>query len=127
MNYLGLDYGQKHIGVAIAAGPLAEPLTTISTKNALQLIKELVAKHSIEAIIIGRPDKVLKFEFEAFINSFKIYNLKFKIVDETLSSHDARQSLLHTSQKRRRLAEHSASAAIILQDWLDNHPPYSVK
>ena len=121
MNYLGLDYGQKHIGVALATGPLAEPLTTIPTQNALQLIKELVDKHHIDEIIIGQPDQVLKLDFEKFLNSLQISNFKFQIVDETLSSHDARQFLLHTSQKKRRLGEHSASAAIILQSWPDSH------
>ena len=120
MNYLGLDYGQKHIGVALATGPLAEPLTTIPTETALQLIKELVDKHHIDEIIIGQPDQVLKLDFEKFLNSLQISNFKFQIVDETLSSHDARQSLLHTTQKKRRLSEHSASAAVILQNWLDS-------
>lgn len=123
MNYLGLDYGLKHIGVALAIGPLAEPLTTMSTKEALQLIKFLATKHRIDQIIIGRPDNSLKLEFENFVNSLKIKNLKLKlkIVDETLSSHSARQALLHTTQKRRRLGEHAAAASIILQSWLDSH------
>lgn len=113
MNYLGLDYGQKHIGVAVATGPLAEPLTTIPTQNALQLIKELVAKHSIEAIIIGSYD-------EPFKKTLDHLRIPIYEVDETLSSHDARQFLLHVTQKKRRLAEHSASAALILQSWLDS-------
>ena len=121
MNYLGFDYGQKHIGVAIATGPLAEPLTTIPTKSALQLIKELIKKHDIKTLIIGQPDNSLKLGFENLINSLRLENWDLVIVDETLSSHDARQSLLHTSQSRRRVGEHSASAAIILQSWLDSH------
>lgn len=115
MNYLGLDYGQKHIGVAIATGPLAEPLTTIPTQNALQLIKELIKKYYIEAIIIGTHDASMH-------DTLKQLRLPVYEVNETLSSHDARQSLLHTSQKRRRIGEHSASAAIILQSWLDQLP-----
>ncbi|TSC87647.1 MAG: hypothetical protein G01um101416_412 [Microgenomates group bacterium Gr01-1014_16] len=134
MNYLGLDYGQKHIGVALATGSLAEPLTTLPTKTALQLIKELVNKYSIDELIIGQPDVSLKLEFEKFLNSLKIacpersrrVNFKFQIVDETLSSHDARHSLLHTTQKKRRLSEHSASAAVILQNWLDSNLSLSV-
>lgn len=114
MNYLGLDYGQKNIGVALATGPLAEPLTTIPTKSALQLIKELIEKHHIETLVIG-------MHHASMDNTFEQLGLPVYYQDETLSSHDARESLFHTTQKRRRAGEHAASAAIILQSWLDSH------
>ncbi len=112
MNYLGIDYGATKIGVAIAAGPLAEPLTTVKTAKALQSIKQLIFKHDINAVIIGDCPEI-------FLDKLSDLTLVHRI-DETLSSHDARQSLLHTSQKKRRISEHSAAAAIILQSWLDS-------
>jgi len=121
MNYLGLDYGLTHLGVAFADGPLASPLTTIPTTQAQKLLPVLIDTHKIDEIIIGRPDKSLKFEFENFLHYLEIRNLKLEIVDESLSSHDARQKLLHTTQTRRRTKEHSAAAAIILQSWLDTN------
>jgi len=75
MNCLGLDYGLKHVGVALATGPLAEPLTTLPTKSAVQLIKQLVDDNSIRTIIIGRPDKKLKKDFEEFIKALDIKHL----------------------------------------------------
>lgn len=122
MNYLGLDYGLKHLGIAMAIGPLAEPVASVSTAKALHLIKEIADKNNISEIIIGQPDQTLKVEFEKFINSLKITNLKLIICDETLSSHDARQALLHTTQSKRKKIEHSVSAAIILQSYLDSYP-----
>ncbi len=113
MNYLGLDYGASKIGVAIATGPLAEPLTTLNTKNAIQAIKDLIVKHNINTIIIGDAP-------ENFINLLRIGHWSLVIVDETLSSHDAREKLLHTTQRRRKNLEHQVSATIILQNWLDN-------
>lgn len=120
MNYLGLDYGLKHIGIALAIGPLAEPLSTVATSSASQIIKNLIQQHQIDKLIIGRPNESLESEFEKFTNLLVTSRLKFEIVDETLSSHDARISLLHTSNSRRKDKEHSASAAIILQNYLDN-------
>lgn len=114
MNYLGLDYGLAKIGVAIATGPLAEPLTTLNTKNAIQAIKELVVKHSIDKIVIGDAP-------ENFLKNLKDLGLEIEIVDETLSSHEAREKLFHTTQKRRKILEHQVSASIILQNWLDNN------
>ena len=113
MAILGLDYGEKHVGVALAEGPLAAPLTTLSNQSALEQIKNLVAKHKIEKIIIGNCP-------EEFVNSLKIVNCELEIVDETLSSYDARISLMHTTQTRRKEKEHAAAAAIILQTWLDS-------
>jgi RNase H-fold protein (predicted Holliday junction resolvase) len=115
MSYLALDYGSSHIGVAISNGILAEPLTTVPTKIALSSIKEIIKKYKIEGLIIGDTDP-------EFLIRLKLMNIPIYIVDETLSSFDARQSLLHTSQKRRKQKEHSAAAAIILQSWLDSKP-----
>lgn len=112
MNYLGIDYGAAKIGVALATGPLAEPLTTVKTAKALQSIKQLIANHRIDAIIVGDCP-------ENFLDLLSSLNLTVFRADETLSSHDARQSLFHTTQKKRRAAEHAAAAAIILQNWLD--------
>lgn len=110
MNYLGLDYGLSHIGVAIATSPLAEPLTTIDTKHSIQLIKDLIKKHSVDEIVIG----------DAPPDYLKDIGIPVHIVDETLTSHDARESLFHTTQKRRQLNEHSVAAALILQSFLDS-------
>jgi len=111
MNYLGLDYGAVKIGVALATGPLAEPLTTLKTTKALQSIKLLLDKHNIDNIVVGDCP-------ESFLDKLSQLSIVYR-VDETLSSHDARQALMHTTQKKRRNEEHAAAAAIILQSWLD--------
>lgn len=113
MNYLGIDYGAAKIGLAIATGPLAEPLTTLSTAKAGSLIKGLIIKHKIDALIIGDCPEV-------FLNQLSTLGIPVYQTDETLSSYDARQSLLHTTQKKRRLNEHQVAAALILQNWLDS-------
>ncbi len=113
MNYLGLDYGTSKVGVAMATGPLAEPLTTLNTKNSLQLLKQIIIDNNIDTIVVGDCSQ----EFFAKLQSLE---LPVQVVDETLTSHDAREKLLHTTQKRRKNLEHQVSATIILQNWLDN-------
>jgi len=112
MNYLGIDYGAAKIGVALATGPLAEPLTTVKTEKALQSIKLLLDKHDIDSIVVGDCP-------ESFLDELSQLGIVYQ-VDETLSSHDAIQSLLHTTRSRRKNLEHAVSAAIILQCWLDS-------
>ncbi|MBI5358863.1 Holliday junction resolvase RuvX [Candidatus Amesbacteria bacterium] len=112
MNYLGLDYGTAKIGVAIAIGSLAEPLTTINAKNNLQLLKQIIIDNNIDTIVVGDCS-------QEFLDRLQLLELPVHVVDETLSSHDAREKLLHTTQKRRKNLEHQVSATIILQNWLD--------
>ena len=114
MNYLGIDYGAVKTGVAIATGPLAEPLTTVKTEKAFQSIRLLFNKHNIDSIVVGDCP-------ESFLGKLSDLAVVHQ-VDETLSSHDARQFLFHTSQKKRRKEEHAAAAAVILQNWLDRQP-----
>ena len=112
MNYLGIDYGEVRVGVALATGPLAEPLTTVKTEKAIHSIKQLISKHQIDAVVMGDCQG-------NFLNQLSNLVVVY-CVDETLSSHDARQFLLHTTQKKRHAEEHSVAAAIILQSWLDS-------
>lgn len=112
MRYLGIDYGEKHVGVAHSEGVLAEPLATLNNKSAIFEIKKLVIDLKIEKIIIGDCPK----DFLEDLNKI----IETEQVDETLSSHDARVSLLHTSQTKRKEKEHSVAAAIILQSWIDS-------
>lgn len=116
MNYLGIDYGAANVGVALATGSLAEPLTTVKTEKALQSINQLISKHKIDAVVVGDCP-------ESFLDKLSGLAIVHQ-VDETLSSHDARQFLFHTSQKKRRKEEHAAAAAVILQDWLDGQSPH---
>lgn len=113
MNYLGIDYGQAKVGVAIAEGPIAEPLTTLDTGMALHELMLLVKKHHIEEIVVGDCPA-------DFLKELQGWGLPVHQADETLSSHDARQALLHTSQSKRKNKEHAVSAAIILQNWLEH-------
>lgn len=112
MNILGLDYGEKHVGVALAEGPLAAPLTTLNNQTAIFEIKKIIKDLKIEKIIVGDCPK----DFLEDLNKI----IEAEQVDETLSSHDARVSLLHKSQTRRKEKEHSVAAAIILQSWIDS-------
>lgn len=120
MNCLGLDYGQKYLGVAIASGPLATPLTTITTTKALEILPRLIETHQVKVIVIGLPEGPVHVAAEKFIKDLKTVHPEVQIVDETLTTHDAIKNLLHTTPTRRKVKEHSVAAALILQSWLDS-------
>lgn len=112
VNLLAIDYGTAKIGLAIAQGPLAEPLITVDADHAMNAIQDTIKKYSVNKIIIGNSSK----EFLEQLNHLKI---EIEQVDETLSSRDARVMVSHKAKFQRKNAEHSAAAAIILQNFLD--------
>ncbi len=123
MNYLGLDYGTRHLGIALAAGPLAEPLTSVATSEAFRILPRLIETHQIKSIIIGLAEGPIRPDLEKFIHRLKILGCPVITHEETLSTRDAVRSLLHTTKSRRKAREHSAAAALILQSWLDSGHP----
>jgi len=112
MNYLCLDCGGKHIGVAIATSPLAEPLATYDTSQIFNILPSLITHHSITRIVIGNSPG-------EFFHKLKLLGVEVVQVDETLTTVDATKALFHTTKSRRKAQIHSASAAIILQSYLD--------
>jgi putative transcription antitermination factor YqgF len=121
MNYLCIDFGRQHLGLALATTDLAEPLLTIPTAESTPVIAALVHQHAIDQIVVGLPDGDIANHAKAFVDNLKL-TISTPIIfhDETLSTHEAKQKLLHAKKSKRQLDHHFA-AALILQDYLDFH------
>lgn len=132
MNYLGIDWGEKRIGLAFADSlGIAVPLdaAVASTKQArMQQIETAINERKIEALVVGYPlnmDGSIGFkakEVDAFI---AVLEGRFKLpvhrLDERLSSHSVEQHLKGSKKKpdRKSGAIDSSAAALILQDFLE--------
>lgn len=57
MRYLGVDHGEKRVGIAISddEGKIAFPCKTVVPKDAVKKIKSVVKKEAIGKIIICLP------------------------------------------------------------------------
>lgn len=121
-NLLGIDYGEKFIGLALALGPLAEPLETIPMAHAFQLIPILIDKHQLQKLVIGLSEGHMAQKTKSFGTQIsEITGLPVVYHDETLSSYDMRLKLAQSGAKktkRERKIDHLVAAAI-LQDYLD--------
>lgn len=126
MIHLGIDFGLKHIGLSIAEGPLAAPLTqtTYTSKPKLyQFLVQIIKEQAVDALVIGLPEGKLASSIKDFGTKLsKLTNLPIHYQDETFSTLEAKAKLLeaHKPQKKRRL-DHQAAAAVILQSYLDDH------
>lgn len=136
MRVMGLDYGDKTVGVAISDELLitAQPIETIERERANKLrktyqrIETLIAEYSVEKIVIGRPLNMNGTEGErvettrAFKDELaRRTGLEIIEVDERLTTAEANRILEETGVAHSARKEHidKMAAAIILQSYLD--------
>ena len=126
MKLLGIDFGRKKIGIAIADGPLAEPLIVFRPKSydkSFSAISALVGDEEIEKVIIGISEGKMADESKKFAKKLAEYiNIPIEFEDEVLSTYDAKRLSIEAgiNRKKRRRMEDAFSATLILQRYLDN-------
>lgn len=134
MRILGIDPGEKNIGVAISdpTATLARPLTVLkmsSRKEAAQQILQLAAQEQAEAIIVGqstdtdgKPDfsgrKATRLAAEIRSQT----DLPVNLWDESLSTRIAQESRIELGVARKNRQGHldALAAVVILQSYLDH-------
>ena len=136
MRILGLDFGEKTIGIAISDpfGWTAQGLEVIrryeenNLKDSINRIEEIVKQYQVEKIVLGLPKNMnnsLGFRVEK-TQQFKLKlekKLKLEVVfwDERLSTVGAERTLLEAnlSRKKRKQVIDKMAAVFILQGYLD--------
>lgn len=124
-NLLGLDIGEKRIGVARVnlTAKIPEPLTTlINDASFAKNIANLVKEHEIDALVVGLPRNMNGEVTEQtdIVKKFVTENLsEFKVIyqDETLSSVEADTRLGNLRVSKAEID--SLAASIILEDYLE--------
>lgn len=133
MRIMGLDVGDKTIGVALSdlMGWTAQGLEVIRRENLekdLARLEQIIKEYEVERILVGIPknmnatigpqaEKVL-----AFIENLKeTFDLPIKTWDERLSTVAAERMLIQAdvSRRKRKKVIDKMAAAVILQGYLD--------
>lgn len=141
MRIMGLDVGNKTIGVAVSdpLGCIAQGIKTILRGGPeledINNLKELTKQYDIELIVVGLPrnmngtlgeqgNKILKFVEKLKDN----LNLQVEIWDERLSTVAAEKILLSAdvSRARRKKVIDKLAAVIILQNYLDSRSNFPI-
>ena len=134
MRILGIDYGEKRIGIAITDEMeiTARPLAAIHRRNRLHDAKELekiIHEYGVEMIVMGYPVSLDGSEGLACekVNRFihrleNVFPLKVVRQDEMLSTREAEEILHGTrkSIKERRNMVDSLAACLILERYLES-------
>lgn len=131
---LGLDFGEKFIGVAIsdALGITAQGLGRIARSNPqadLDKIRELIKEHRVEKLIVGLPrrmDGTVGAQAEVVMSFIEELRgaLVIEVVpwDERLTTVEAERAMIRgdLSRKKRKRIIDKLSAVLILQSYLDH-------
>ena len=140
MRVVGLDVGEKRIGIAISdlTGTLARPLGVLRPSglelDALDVVAREIARLAAEedgvsAIVVGLPRRLdgspteMTPRVERFARQLESKtSLPVALQDERLSSREAESRLAVRDKdwRSRKAKLDAAAAAVILQDYLDS-------
>ena len=127
---IGLDVGQKRIGVALTEGEIISPYGVIEASDLTQSILEIgriIREENVDLIVIGIPkhkdtlqvDKIHKFALELV----KAVNLPIEYQDETLTSKESERILatskLDPKSQQYKQEVDKLSAKLILEQHLN--------
>ena len=138
MRLVGLDLGERRIGLAVsdASATLARPLRTIqrdrsdeaAARLVLAAIDALHAEDEVGCVVVGLPahldgtasEQTRRVRTMVDLLAARL-SMPIALQDERLSSHEAeeRLALRERDWRKRKAKLDAASAAVILQDYLD--------
>jgi putative Holliday junction resolvase len=125
-NYLGIDWGKKEIGLALAHSEtgLALVLGMIKNEPALwNILAQILEDHEVGVLIVGLPrypeagtmTRTEQFAKEA---QKRFPDLQVHLADEMFTSKMAIANL--RAAERAGESDHAEAARIILQEWLEH-------
>jgi len=134
MRILGLDLGDRTIGVAVCdpLGYTAQGITTIRRRKEetdIEELKKLCLQYSVEKIVLGFPKNMNGTvgpqgeKAKAFAEKIKgILNLDIILWDERLTTVAATRIMLEAdmSRAKRKTIVDKVAATFILQGYLDS-------
>ncbi len=136
MKMLGLDLGEKRIGVAVSddEGQIAIPAGTLAgdkpQAEVIADILELAQQHDAERIVVGMPTSLSGEAGPAaqkasdFVEALRGRSaVEIAVWDERLTTALAEKAMLADDVKRERRRDNidKVAAALILQSYLDAH------
>ena len=136
MRVMGLDVGDKRIGIAVSDALLltAQGRPTLRRRNPesdIEILRRLAEENEVHEIVVGQPlhmdgrespqsQKVARFAEQLH----QVLGLPIVFWDERLTSFEAEQHLEQMGLNWRKRREHvdKIAAMIILQNYLDSRP-----
>ena len=136
MRALGIDFGERRIGVAVSdpTGVIAQPLPTLRRRAGkrmpIRALEELAEEYGVQVIVVGLPLALSGDETDwtrtvrdAAGKLEERSGLPIELVDERFTSARAERAVrslgLPKSKREQKDRVDAAAAVLILQSWLD--------
>lgn len=135
MRYLGLDLGNRTVGIAISDG-LGIVATGIETyrfkekdlQNAFNYVKMIIDDRKVDKVVLGLPknmDGSLGFQAEYVLEFKEMLNndgIVVELFDERLTTMEVTKIMIGAdlSRNKRKKEVDKLAAVVILQSYLDN-------
>ncbi len=134
---LGIDYGQKRIGLAVSdpTGVIASPAGTVANtglRAAAEAVRGHCARLGVSRVIVGLPlrldggDSASTKAARDFAERLRTgLTIPVELWDERFSTVTAERALIEGGARRRRRRQviDQAAAQVTLQHYLDSHAP----
>lgn len=131
---VALDYGRRRVGIAGCRGDVSiafgiDTLIVNGLEDLLAQLEPIFHQRGVREVVVGFPitlgDKpgTLRDEIFELAGRLKDLGITVHLVDEALSTQRASSILRKRGRRARREDRDRASAAIILQDFLDGRLP----
>ncbi|MFA5961636.1 MAG: Holliday junction resolvase RuvX [Parcubacteria group bacterium] len=124
--YLGIDYGESKVGLAIADSETRIAFAYGVIKNDEEMLRNILAiikKEKIETVIIGVPkrmgDKKIVYAGEKLGEKIEQKKIKVFYQDEIYSTKIARENLKEKGLRDINRFDDAEAARIILSSWLE--------
>ena len=125
--YLGLDWGQKKIGLAVAHVDMAIASAIGVIKNddrVMQSLADVIDEYDVERIVIGKSEHALHNDNVLHIEKFgtrcsKELCVPVEFFAEMFSTREAQNNLKSANRKNVHMKDDAESARIILQSYID--------
>jgi putative holliday junction resolvase len=140
MKKLGIDLGDKWIGIALSDGlaMTCKPYRTTTKENLSQDLIAILKEERVDTIVVGLPitnkgteseqTKKVRAQKETLEQEVSLAisrTINWVLWDERLSTKRAHTTLRTTKKKQAKKnaqTDHSVAAAFILQSFLDSNP-----
>jgi len=118
MRVLGVDWGEKRIGLALSEGELAEPLGVVSS---VEELIEIAREKGVEKIILGLPEGKHRKRVEVLgVRLEEELRIEVILRSEVLSTEAALKAAVEAGKRKKARRELDAlAAATLLQEYLD--------
>jgi len=122
MNFLGVDFGLRKIGIAISYGELIQPLGVfLNSPRIFSLISKICRENEVRKIVIGFSQGNLLPKVKEFSQRLSLETgLSIDFQDETLTSKEAIAKMIEggIKKRKRKKLEDAVAAACILKEYL---------